>query len=133
MEIDLTKMMILDMLVLDDEPLDLILAEAKVSDIKKDDLKEPYKNIVIPREEIRDGLKELIINKYVIVLDLIGEEIHNYNIDQVLKDKVLSDDVPVSSIWFRVTLLGRKAYSKNFSRFFVGKLNKKFIVWLIAC
>ena len=115
MEIDIIKMGILDMLNLDDEPLNLILEEAGTP---YGDLKETYKNIVISRGDIRNGLKELILNKYVIVLDIIGEEIHNYNIDQVLKDEVLSEDVPISSIWFRLTKLGKKAYDDDYDKFF---------------
>lgn len=109
MDIDIIKMKILDRLNLDDEPINLILKEMKTRD---QDLRETYKNVDIPEEEIRNGLKELIKNKYVRVYDEKGNEIFNYDID-----KVLSDDIPVWSIWFRLSELGEKTYYNQYYKF----------------
>lgn len=109
MKIDITKMKILDRLNLDDEPMKLILKEIEVHD---QNLKESYKKIVVREEEIRNGLKELIKNKYVRVLDEKGKEMKGYDLE-----KVLSDDVPVWSIWFRLTELGEKTYYILYNKF----------------
>jgi hypothetical protein len=111
MEIDIIKMKILDRLNLDDEPINLIFKEIEVHD---QNLKEPYKSIDTPEEEIRNSLKELIRNKYVRVFDEKGKEIEDYDIN-----KVLSDDVPLWSIWFRLTELGEKTYYKKYDEFWV--------------
>lgn len=109
MEIDIIKMKILDRLNSDEEPLHLILKEIK--DYGQD-LKKAYKDKAVPDKKIRENLKELITNKYVRVFDEKGEEISNYDID-----KVLSDDIPLWSIWFRLTELGEKAYRSNCDKF----------------
>ena len=87
---------------LDEEPLNLILKGIKVRDKK---LKDAYKKIAAPEKEVRNSLKELILNKYVSVFDEKGKEINDYDID-----KVLRDDVTLWPIWFRLTKLGEEAY-----------------------
>ena len=109
--ISFTKLMILDKLKIDDEPLDLILSEIRVIDEIRDRLRKPFRSIDISDEEIKASLKGLLKDGFVLVLDEAGREIKHYNIDQLLNSE------EPRSIWFRLTPLGEEAFDKNFSKF----------------
>lgn len=96
---------ILNHLLDDDEPLNLILEETRVKDRFKARLKSPYVNQVITENEIKDALKEMIINGMVTVLNEKGKVFAYNNLDEVL------DETTPWTIWLRLTTKGKAELS----------------------
>lgn len=111
-EISLVKMLIWEMLVNDDEPLNLILSEAVVSENNKEYIKPPYCNEVISQNEIKDALKDLAQNNTVILLDQHGKPLKDKNIDEVLNSNSEWE------FWFRITQTGEDLLEKNYYSYY---------------
>lgn len=112
MKENLVKILILEMLSIDDEPLNLILAEAIVSEDKRQHTKSPYDKEVISQVDIKDALRELKQNSMVNILDESGKKILCDEIDEVLNSK------EEWVYWFSITDSGKKFLEENYFQFF---------------
>lgn len=86
MILDFYEMLILDMLTVDDEPLNLVLSEAIVNDDSKQYIKPPYNNYKVQLSQIKDALKRLIKFNMIIILDETGEQL-DISINERLSQK----------------------------------------------
>ena len=108
MKKNLVKILVLYMLSIDDEPLNLILNEAKVSKSNTEFLKKPYKKQNVEDSDIKEALKELIKIEYIKVLDEKGNNILNFDINEIL------NSVNPYEYWFTITLTGKEYFEKNY-------------------
>ena len=110
MILDFCEMLILDMLTVDDEPLNLVLSEAIVNDDSKQYIKPPYNNYKVQLSQIKDALKRLIKFNMIIILDETGEQL-DISINDVLKSP------ETDFFWFRVTESGKSFFYENYHEF----------------
>jgi hypothetical protein len=104
-------MLILDHLLDDDEPLNLILAETRVSERSKERLKLPYKNQIITDDQVKLALKALIANRLITVLNEKGKNLEYTNINEIL------NEIVPWKFWFRITESGRDEVQKSYKHF----------------
>jgi hypothetical protein len=112
MKIDLAKMLVLEMLSIVDEPLNLILTEAKVTEDKFEYIKPDYRNVNISEVDIKKAIKELKSAEMINILDSNGKFLDYDNIDEVLNSKEEWE------IWFSITMTGQNTFENNYSDFF---------------
>jgi hypothetical protein len=112
MGINLVKMLVLHMLSIDDEPLNLILSEAVISEDNKSYIQSPYSVEVVSQDDIKEALKDLERNNLIILLNELGEPLKDKNIEEVLKTNTEWE------FWFRITEDGIELFEKNYSSFF---------------
>lgn len=114
----LANLLILVLLFDDDEPINLILKEAQITEKNIYLLKEPYKNSQITQYDIKEALKELKQEKLVIVLNEKGEK-SNFN---DVEFRFILDSRSEWEYWFRITELGKEYFNNRFSDFFHKEL-----------
>ena len=111
MKKNLVKILVLYMLSIDDEPLNLILNEAKVDKSNTEYLKKPYKKQDIDDNDIKEALKELIRMEYIKVLDEKGNEILDFDISEIL------NSMNPYEYWFTITSNGKAYFDKNYNTY----------------
>lgn len=112
-EMNVIKILILEMLVIDDEPLNLILREAKPMESNREFIRESYREERISLDEIKSALLELVEDKAIIVVDHQGEKIKNPNMNEILNSTI------GWKYWFRITPKGKQLFEDNFAKFLV--------------
>ena len=114
MELNFIQHLILDILLIDDESLIYIyelIDKIGYSIESKELIRKKYKNIEIKFDNVKQGLKDLLLSKFVILLDERGHKIDKYDIDEVL------NDTTEWRYWFRITKKGEKFYNKYYNIF----------------
>ncbi len=112
-KIHFVKMLVLEMLSIDDEPLNLILSEAVVSQNNKNHILPFYHAEVITQSDIKEAIKDLEQGNLILLLDEQGIPLGNKNIDQVLESNREWE------FWFRISKKGMEIYESSYSSYFV--------------
>lgn len=113
MLLKLTKLLILLMLFDDDEPLNLILKEARITENNIYLLKDPYKEFNITQECIKKALNELKEERMVDILNEKGEVCcFSYNEFSSILDSSCDWEY-----WFRITVQGKEHFNNTFAEY----------------
>jgi hypothetical protein len=98
------------MLKLDDEPLNLILNEAKITENNYEFIKKIYHEVLISEEEIKTAIIELKKDNMIILLDDNGRGL------DVDINKIIDSKEPFK-YWFSITQKGKYFFEENYFSF----------------
>lgn len=110
----LIKLLILEMLFDDDEPLNLVMKNAIITENNRYFIKEHYQNEEVDSNKIKETIKKLLHDNMVALLNENGEKLiyEEPEIDTIL------DSNEEWKFWLRVNKKGKQFFNDNYEIYF---------------